>query len=196
MLATRKLILFTSTLAATASVAYAQQIGGWGYPLSTVKISCIYFDPNYPYSQDRQHLGMDLPSYAGTRVNSPVAGRIVKNETYKPADQAFLVIRETATGYEHVLGHIVSSDAVGRTVKRGDRVGSILDQGGNSHVHWGINQSSVAAAMGVSNKKGWGAGNWGWGKAPRPAKQQEAANRGWLNVNTMIGPRSHSCSRT
>ena len=40
-----------------------------------------FFDPAYRQSENRQHLGTDLPSPAGTRVVSPIDGEIVFNRT-------------------------------------------------------------------------------------------------------------------
>jgi Peptidase family M23 len=187
-----------SCLFASASSGSTPQYS-WGWPLVNFSVGCLYFDPNYPYSQDRQHLGIDLPgTTAGTRVNSPVAGRVITNRSSNSiiVDEAYIVIRESATGYEHVLGHIRSTLSEGRTVARGDQVGTVANWGSRSHVHWGVNRASVSGATGISTKRGWGSGNWGWGRAPRGATQTEASNRGWFDINGQIVPRGHYCSRT
>ena len=184
-------------MAFSAAVAAMTPQTGWEWPLTRIRVGCVYFDPVYPVSQDRQHLGIDLPADSGTRVYSPVAGRIITNNAANSvsAEQAYIVIRETRTGYEHVLGHVRSTLNANRTVAHGDPVATVANQGSNSHLHWGVNGSSVSAATGVSSRSAWGSGNWGWGKAPRTATMSQASNRGWININSFVGSRSHYCSR-
>ncbi len=173
-------------LSAPFRSASAQQSGGWRWPLSNNNVGCLYFDPEYLRDEDAQHLGIDLPAGSGTRVNSPVAGRIIRNNASNsvPVREAYLVIRETATGYEHVLGHIRSTLAVNRTVARGDQVGTIANWSSNSHLHWGVNRSSVSSAM---------SSGWGWGRGPRNATRSQASNRGWYDINFFIIPRRSYC---
>jgi len=194
--------VFASALAAGLAVpsgSAGASGGGWVWPLQNMALSCVYFDPNYPASQSRQHLGLDMALSRGVTkgavVVSPVEGSVVVNHTGMQyvTEQSYLVIRESATGVEHVLGHI-RSNASG-TVHRGAPVGVVGDWGTNSHVHWGANMTSVQGAMGVSGKKGWGAGDWGWGKAPVTAVRNEAANRGWIDMNAVAGNVGHYCSK-
>ena len=138
-------------------------------------ISSGYFDPNYPPSENRQHLGIDILAPTGTAVYAPVEGDIVTDRTGDPdVMQAYLVIRVRG-GVEHVLGHIASTVRVGAHVKAGQQVGTIRSWPGQprrSHVHWGINRIGVAQAM---------RGDWGWGRAPVTATRADAAARGWVS---------------
>lgn len=187
-------------LGATPSDAFQQRIS---YPLvRTTPVGCLYFDPIYPLSQQRQHLGVDLPSGRGTDVYSPVVGTIVATNATNnvAAAESYIIIRETATGVEHVLGHVRSTLPVGRRVYPRDnrsveRVATVADQGTNSHLHWGINIVSVEGAKGVSHRPGWGSGDWGWGRAPRDATASQARARGWQDVNSQVNQRSAYCSR-
>lgn len=136
-----------------------------------------FFDAGYVVSENRQHLGVDLTAPAFKTVVSPVDGEVVTNATSKSdIMQAYLVIRESGTGFEHVLGHISSNLLRGDVVSRGKSVGSIRDWGSRSHVHWGVNRKSVAGAMGYTNE-----GEWGWGRAPAAVSLDQAKNRGWID---------------
>lgn len=149
----------------------------WVKPVDS-RPSAGYFDRSYVQSQDRQHLGVDLPMPSGTSVKSPVSGIVITNATdHHDIMQAYLVIRDSATNQEHILGHISSDLKRGSKVSEGQTVGFVRDWGRNSHVHWGVNSRSIAAAMGFSNE-----GEWGWGRAPTAVTTQQAASRGWMDA--------------
>ncbi len=137
-------------------------------------ISSGYFDANYPPSENRQHLGIDILAPVGTAVYAPVEGDvIVENTGVTDIMQAYLVIH-ARNGIEHVLGHITSTVRRGAHVQAGQQVGIIRawpGQPARSHVHWGVNTIGVAQAM---------RGDWGWGRAPVTATRAEAAARGWV----------------
>lgn len=172
----------------------------WTDPVAGMTLTCGFLDPNYIRTpcrangtQDarnswRQHLGADFRASAGTRVVAPVSGQIVISNASAstPAEAAYLVIRDSATREEHVLGHITSTLRVGATVNRGDPVGSVANWGSNSHLHWGFNVGSVVTAMqartpclrdGVTQSC-----QWGWGKAPYEATEQQVRSQGWRNI--------------
>jgi hypothetical protein len=67
---------------------------------------------------------------------------------------AYLVIQSEATGDEHVLAHIRSDLTTSTPVDAGTPVGSIVTAGTGPHLHYGINERSVAAAIDVAD--GWG----------------------------------------
>ena len=138
-------------------------------------VSSGYFDSNYPPSENRQHLGVDILTPVGTAVYSPVEGDVITDNTgASDVMQAYLVIH-APSGVEHVLGHISSTVRKGAHVKAGQQVGVIRawpGQPGRSHVHWGINRVGVAQAI---------RGDWGWGRAPVTATKAEAASRGWVS---------------
>ena len=144
------------------------------FPVGPARISSGYFDPNYPPSENRQHLGVDMLSAVGTPVYAPISGIVVTNKTGAiDVMQAYLVIRGS-DGVEHVLGHIASSLLFGTNVRTGQQVGTIRSwpgEPGRSHVHWGINRLGVAQAM---------TNDWGWGRAPVTATMSQAAARGWV----------------
>lgn len=144
-------------------------------PVSPLRVNSGYFDPNYPPSESRQHLGTDLAAPVGARALAPVSGRVAINRTNDPSVmQAFLVIHGN-DGTEHVLGHIASDLRIGAVVEMGQVVGVVRAWPGCptcSHVHWGINRNGISQAM-------WG--SWGWGRAPLAATRQQAAARGWVD---------------
>lgn len=146
-------------------------------PVGPRRISYGFFDPAYPRSESdpalrRQHLGVDMPTPAGTVVRSPVAGVVVASET-RSSDimQKYLIVR-MADGTEHVFGHLNSKLAKGASVVAGDPIGTIADWGSNSHLHWGIHRGSTLAVM---------SSTWGWGRAPLNATEAEARAKGWTN---------------
>lgn len=143
----------------------------WVPPVNST-VSYGYYDARYLQSEGVQHLGVDLPAAAGVGVLSPVTGKVVVNKTANSdIMQAYLVVRDSASGAEHVLGHITSDLAAGAKVERGKPIGKVRDWGGNSHVHWGVNTGSIAATLG---------GGWGWGRAPKTSTSDDAKSRGWL----------------
>lgn len=130
-----------------------------------------FFDSTYESEQGVQHLGVDIAAKENLDVRSPVDGTIVSNNTWNSdVNLAYLVIK-SADG-EHVLGHIASTLAAGKAVKRNQVVGKVRPWPGNSHVHWGINTKGVAQAI---------SGKWGWGRAPRNATVAEAKSKGWVS---------------
>jgi murein DD-endopeptidase MepM/ murein hydrolase activator NlpD len=157
----------------------------WNWPRSSRYLSSTYFDRNYPRdpkaAPPRQHLGVDLGAPADTRIESPAAGTLIRVHASRDPAEAYIVIRESATGYDHVLGHVTTTYREGRRVARGEYVARVMSWPGNSHVHWGTNRDGVERAMGVSSRRGWGSGNWGWGRAPVSATRSEASERGWID---------------
>lgn len=146
-----------------------------------------FFDQDYTATEDRQHLGVDLPVAARTTVVSPVKGTVVFNNTGSsvPADKAFLVIREPGSRTEHVLGHIRSTIQPGTTaadLDLGEPVGTVADWGANSHVHWGVNTQGIPRAVQAGP-----CGDWGWGRAPSCANLAQALARGWVDLNSYVG---------
>lgn len=151
-------------------------------PVTPVRVSSGFFDPNYPPDEQHQHLGIDLLGSVGTSVVAPEEGEVVFNNTATATatvDEAYLVIRN-ANGGEHVLGHIVSPLRIGAHVVAGQEVGTIREwpgQPGRSHLHWGVNALGVSQAM---------RDGWGWGRAPITATEAEALVRGWVNFNSLV----------
>jgi len=149
----------------------------------TGEFSRGFYDPRYPsdYQPSAQHLGVDLPSPVGTIVVSPVPGQVVHNGT-RASDpfNKYLVIRDSRSGLEHVLGHIDSTLEEGATVNAGDRVGTIVRAGTGPHLHWGVNRRGVLAAMDVH-------AGWGFGRAPVVSTPTDATARGWIDPASLIG---------
>lgn len=160
-------------------------IPDWVWPRSRSNLTAEYFDRRYPRdpaaAPPRQHLGIDLTGRAGVSVQSPASGTIVEVHASRDPSQAYMVIYEPTTGFEHVLGHVTTTFRVGRRVARGEDVARIMAWPRNSHVHWGTNLRGIRQATGTSSRRGWGAGNWGWGRAPLAATPREAAERGWID---------------
>lgn len=153
----------------------SEVINKYRAPVSPLRVNSGYFDPNYPPSEGRQHLGTDLAAPVGARALAPVSGRVAINHTNVSAVmQAFLVIHGN-DGTEHVLGHISSDLRIGAMVDMGQLVGVVRAWPGCptcSHVHWGINRIGITQSM-------WG--SWGWGRAPLAATRPQATARGWVD---------------
>lgn len=175
-----------------ATTATATATSAWMMPVQSTGNISGFFDPTYPPTENRQHLGVDLPVPAGTAVRAPANGSIVVNRT-SAADimQAYLILRE-ANGTEHVLGHVRSDLRPGALVTQGQVIGSVgawSGQPSRAHVHWGVNTRGVLAAVGAGS-----GGEWGWGRAPVTGSQAQASERGWINptaprsVRTTVSP--------
>ena len=149
-------------------------------PVSPLRVNSGFFDPNYPPSIGRQHLGTDLAAPVGAQAHAPTSGTVTINRTHDPSVmQAFLVIHGN-DGTEHVLGHIASDLRIGAMVEMGQVVGVVRAWPGCptcSHVHWGINRMGISQAT-------WG--SWGWGRAPLAATRQQAAARGWVDSMLIV----------
>jgi murein DD-endopeptidase MepM/ murein hydrolase activator NlpD len=194
----RTVFLAFAVAVTISSVAYARP--EWIDPVRGMALSCGFLDPNYIRtpcrssgsldSRDswRQHLGADFRTSVNATVVAPVTGRIVlfHAEPSWPAEEAFLVIRDAQTNEEHVIGHISSTLRSGAEVTKGNPIGTVRDQGANTHVHWGFNLGSVAAAMRYTSRCSRGGRTqdcqWGWGKAPYEASEREVRAQGWRNV--------------
>jgi hypothetical protein len=140
-------------------------------------ISAGYFDDAYLSEEGVQHLGVDIPAPDRSVVVAPVSGTVILNRT-NVADpfNAYLIIRSSATGFEHVLAHLKSDIEVPFDVNAGDPVGTIVKAGSGPHLHYGLNQLSVSGAIDVST-------GWGFGRGPASASPLDAGQRGWLAPN-------------
>ena len=170
-------------MAASAALGQANPV--WVAPVRADAMTSPYFDPDYPRTERRQHLGVDLAAPSGTEVRAPASGQITLNATSNPdVAQAYLLLREDGSGAEHVLGHISSPLVEGVRVSRGQVVGTVRpwpDAPRRSHVHWGVNASAIKA-----NAWPAGVGDWGWGRGPRTLTPAQAEQRGWVDLNPFI----------
>lgn len=198
MLKLRRTILFTCVLTVGAGVAFARP--GWTDPVKGMTLTCAFLDRNYirtPCTSKgkedhrntwRQHLGADFRASVGATVYAPVKGKVVMVDAGASKDPAlaYLVIKDSQTGEEHVLGHISSSLRRGDSVAKGAVVGYVRNQGSNTHIHWGFNLGSVEkATQRVTKCQRDGKMKnceWGWGKAPFEATEQQVREMGWRNV--------------
>lgn len=178
----------------------------WPTPLKTVNFEGKFWDPGYnngvPKSSWAQHLGVDLKADTKTKVVSPVDGYVIENNTMDGTTtqaQAYIVIKETTTGYEHVLGHIYSINDVCRNIaafpkncseksrvyKGKSDVGRPMPKNEFAvHVHWGLNSRSISAAKGNHTGTKWGNASgkkWGWGRAPVEATKSMGCSLGWID---------------
>jgi len=196
----KKLVSCVVGIATLAPSPAMAQLHDWRTPVANYRVGCVYFDPIYRRTENRQHLGIDLPvrilrdrrgRLQPVNVISPVTGRVTRNWTNRSVNQAVLIIKEDTTRYEHVLGHITSSLRVGATVRRGQVVGTVtrwITPNGtdNTHVHWGANRFTVATAERTAATRRsiseLGGGEWGWGRAPSQSTTRHAFNRGWMDL--------------
>lgn len=193
-----------------AAPAAAQYDANWKFPTSSKIVNYGFFDPRYNDGEAkadwRQHLGLDLKANTSTPIYAPVKGYIIFNNTQVKnvtPFESYIIIKDVATGFEHVLGHISATRVACGTypkcsasslVYKGDIVGYpryMVDKKGRqiTHAHWGVNCSSVSAAKDSV---------WGWGRAPYSATLVEATGkRRWLNLSlgAWHPPMKAICSR-
>ncbi len=129
-----------------------------------------------------QLLGLELRADAGTPVLSPVSGIIIGNRTGTdvPADQRWLILRDTASGQEHVFGHLVSPLQPGEEVRAGEQLGEIASGSGGHRLHWGINRLGIWQAVDT-------AAGWGWEHGPAEADAEQVHARGWIDPAPQAG---------
>ncbi|HYF27705.1 MAG TPA: M23 family metallopeptidase [Baekduia sp.] len=88
-----------------------------------------------------RHQGIDLLADCGTTLVAPVAGTVVNVKRHDAAGH-YLVVRDAATGEEHVLMHLARPPLVakGDEVAAGQRVGEVGRTGNASacHLHFEI----------------------------------------------------------
>lgn len=190
-----KLLVATFTLLAIAS-----GLNGQGYrtpwqstpapayaaplPQAYSQPSYGYYDPRYRQQENRQHLGVDYGAASGTPVYSRTDGRILSNNTRlnNPAESRVFV-QQNGTSTQSVYGHIFSTTTPNMNVHRGEYIGQVIDQGRNSHLHYGVNTQQIPVRA---------ANGWGWGRSPATSTPQQAAQRGWVNPQTYERPYQHS----
>jgi murein DD-endopeptidase MepM/ murein hydrolase activator NlpD len=156
----------------------------WTWPGNRRQITAYYFDPSYTRdpaaAPPAQHLGIDMNGSVGDPVLSPVSGTLIRVHYDSNPRQSYIVIRETSTGLHHILGHVMTTLQVGRTIGRGQRVATIQRWPGSDHVHWGIARD-IDQATQSSRDPRLGTGDWGWGRAPRDATRAQAEARGFID---------------
>lgn len=107
------------------------------------------------------HLGVDLMAAAGSSVVAMCDGIVRHNNTATASIWDSKVIIEHNCGghfqkvYGH-YGHVRSSLAVNATIAAGAVIGTIKDDGGNSHLHMGLSYSQHTSGWGYGSS----AGDW------------------------------------
>lgn len=129
--------------------------GGWLQPLNQPLVVNSGFlanncgHPEYgSYISGYYHLGLDLNASAGTVVYSIGNGTVYAVQTGWPGTAVF--VKHTAadgTDFVAVYGHVDSTLSVTNDVAAGQQIGTVYNQGGNSHLHFGT-RATVSAAAG------------------------------------------------
>lgn len=114
------------------------------------------------------HLGVDLMAPGGTAVVAMCDGTVKHNNTAMASIWNSKVIVEHNCGGQFqkiygYYGHVASSLAVDSVISSGDPIGTLKDDGGNSHLHMGIGYF-------------YGESNWGYGTS--------SAN--WLDFQNIV----------
>lgn len=110
---------------ATALLGYAAGMNtGYAYDITT--------DGSYN-GTTKSHAGIDYQASSGRNVSVLVPGKIVKITDYGQIGQFVTV--EGNDGKRWIYGHVTPSKKEGDNVNVGDSIGSVKNQGGNSHFH-------------------------------------------------------------
>lgn len=99
------------------------------------------------------HLGVDIMASASSPVQSMCDGTVKFNNTsYSTIWNSLVIVEHNCGGAYQKLygyyGHISSSINAGTTVLAGDVLGSLKDDGGNSHLHMGLSYSYTTSNWG------------------------------------------------
>lgn len=200
----RSMLMGIGSLALVAA-AVPQVTGGWPTPAKTVNKEGKFWDASYNNGVSKsywaQHLGVDLKASTKDNVVSPVNGFVIFNNSRNKGvtqGKAYVVIKDTSTGWEHVLGHISSTRPTcsislypsrcpesARVYAGQSIIGYPMpkDEFG-VHVHWGVNKKGITSAIGSFTGQKWKLASgkaWGWGRAPYEAELAMACSLGWIN---------------
>ncbi|WP_309745483.1 MULTISPECIES: peptidoglycan DD-metalloendopeptidase family protein [unclassified Chamaesiphon] len=114
-----------------------------------------------------QHTGVDYFMDAGSNVRSICDGVVDYSSTnsanLKTIWNSFVIVRyNNCGGYQTLYayyGHLNSQVSAGQNVQRGQTIGTLQDQGGNSHLHFGLATVKFNGGWGYQNgnlnAKGW-----------------------------------------
>jgi Peptidase family M23 len=114
-----------------------------------------------------QHTGVDYFMDAGSNVRSICDGVVDYSSTnssnLNTIWNSFVIIKyDNCGGYQSLYayyGHLNSQVSAGQNVQRGQSIGNIQDQGGNSHLHFGLATVKFNNWWGYQNgnlnAKGW-----------------------------------------
>lgn len=127
-------------------VKWANGFGANSYANRYANPESLNYDKTYKGSGGI-HPGLDFGLAAGTSVYSNVYGTVIKPSPY-PGDAGYPanVVILLDNGMSVIFGHVVGIDSLedGMRVSPGDLIGTIGDQGDNSHLHLAIRQTTKA----------------------------------------------------
>ena len=155
--ATAALIFVTfSAVSPASAVRRDWPATGWTNPTSTAFEDWGFGSCSPPYDGNYAHLGADSHlAPAGRAVVAMAAGTVIGKVTGWPGDA--LGIQHQAgdgTRFVAIYGHINSTVSVGSTVAPGQGIGTVLNQGSNSHLHLGIRPLATGETASVAMIKG------------------------------------------
>ena len=144
--------------------------------LTALIVKAGYFDTDSGESNGQRRLGVELSAKAGTIFRSPVSAIVMGNRSGAdvPAAEKWLILRDQATGREHIFGGINSPLEPGQSIQEGDVLGEVTDGGDGNRIHWGINRLGVWQAVDTAS-------GWGWDHGPATASAEQAQARGWID---------------
>ncbi|RNJ61499.1 MAG: hypothetical protein EDM03_15465 [Porphyrobacter sp. IPPAS B-1204] len=178
----KKVLLVLVSLALVPLAAFAQS-NGWIRPSSGV-VSHPFYGERYAKEEGVQHVGVDIDAAAGDSVFAPASGTLLTNVTARSdINEAYLIIRQEGTQFQHVVAHISSDLRVGARVRQGDVIGTVRAWSGNEHVHWGVFRGNMSATFD---------GVWGFGRVPLNVSKADAMARGWMDplaLSQVVQPR-------
>jgi Ca2+-binding RTX toxin-like protein len=82
----------------------------------------------------KSHAGIDYQANAGSKVSVVVPGNIINVAPDTNGIGQFVTVQSDDGKQRWIYGHIIASKTTGR-VNAGDLIGTIKNQGGNSHLH-------------------------------------------------------------
>lgn len=83
------------------------------------------------YEDNTIHRGIDIFAPANSKIYAPYNGKVVTEAPY-------FRIRHSTIGVDTYYGHMNSILPKGKDVKKGDPIGTLLDLGSNTHLHFTI----------------------------------------------------------
>lgn len=129
---------------------------GWTNPVGTDFEDWGFGSCSPPYVGNYAHLGADSQGApSGRAVGAMAPGVVIGKSTGWPGDA--LGIEHTAgdgSRFIGIYGHINASVGPGASVAQGQVVGTVLDQGSNSHLHLGVRPLAAGEAASAAMIRG------------------------------------------
>jgi len=139
---------------------------GWTNPLGEQEqliTSTVYDYDSDEYIKNhpgKRHAGTDIEASPGSEVYAIAEGTVAKITVSSPENTVIIVKHTNSERDEFfaIYGHVRARNGlgVGTEVGAGEKIGTIVKSGSPSHLHFGVNTSSLLSSFIFGDHHGWG----------------------------------------